>query len=123
MIVFSIKQGLLMDAAGGLIASGIFSGHGAGLNNPDMEHVVGIGPIPRGIHIIGPLEASHGKLGPNVMTLTPAPGTKDFGRSGFFMHGDYEGDVQRDASDGCIIAPLAIRLKVNGFADRRISVI
>lgn len=123
MIVFSIKQGILMDASGATLATGIFSGHGEGLNNSAMEHVVGIGPIPRGIHIIGRLEALHGKLGPNVMSLTPAPGTNDFGRSAFYMHGDYQNDVMRDASDGCIIAPLAIRLKVDGFADRRVNVI
>ncbi len=123
MIVFSIRQGIIMSASGMTIAKGVFSGHGAGLNNPDMEKVVGIGPIPRGIYIIGPLEAQHGKLGPNVMSLTPAPGTQDWGRSGFYMHGDYSGDVQRDASDGCIIAPLTIRLMVNGFPDRRLSAI
>jgi hypothetical protein len=123
MIIFSVRQGLLLSPSGLTIAKGVFSGHGIGLNNPDMEKVVGVGPIPRGIHVIGALEAQHGKLGPNVMSLTPAPGTNDWGRSGFFMHGDYSGDVQRDASDGCIIAALNIRLLVNGFPDRRINII
>jgi len=51
MIYFQ-KSGNLISNSGELMCVG-YSGHGEGKNNPDMQHVKSIGPIPRGANIIG----------------------------------------------------------------------
>src|SRR2546422_5138907 len=67
-----------------------YSGLDDGKNNPDMQEVQGVGPIPLGRYSIGAAEDSQ-KLGPHVMPLVSQPQTETFGRSGFFIHGD---DIQ-----------------------------
>ena len=77
-----------------------YSGHDNGLNNPDMENVREVGPIPRGEWSIGD-EFKHEKLGPVAMRLTPV-GHKAHGRDSFVIHGDIDkGD--KSASNGCIV--------------------
>jgi hypothetical protein len=78
-----------------------YSGHGRGLNEPTMEGVVGVGPIPAGHWTIGPAHAD-GRLGPVVMNLDPVPPFNALGRSLFRIHGD-NGKGDHSASDGCII--------------------
>lgn len=124
MIIFDRKAGTLThEGSPQPFARGIWSGHGQAHNNPAMEKVQKIGPLPAGIYGIGVLEAQHGHLGRDVMALTPLPGTNTFGRSAFYMHGDSDGDVDFSASEGCIIAPHNIRILVNAMTDRRIKVI
>src|ERR1039457_5511435 len=67
------------------VATG-YSGFGQGKNNPDMENVPDVGPIPRGVYDIGPPHdtTTHG---PHVMALTPEPGTNTLGRDGFLSPG------------------------------------
>ena len=50
------------------IATG-YSGYDKGLNNPEMENVSYVGPIPRGLWKIGPQEDSD-SVGSAVMALT-----------------------------------------------------
>jgi hypothetical protein len=76
-----------------------YSGRADGRNDPAMESVEGVGPIPRGAYRIG-RAFSHPKLGPVTMRLFPAPGADTHGRSGFCMHGN---NAANDASHGCII--------------------
>lgn len=78
-----------------------WAGHLQGRNNPDMQNVKGVGPLPKGKYIINdPEDGTH--LGPIAFPLTPDPANEMFGRSGFFIHG---ADIQHPAlsSDGCII--------------------
>lgn len=90
-----------------------YSGHGAGYNNPAMEDVKNVGPIPAGFYRIEDWE-DHPRLGPCVCHLVPMCETtgldlKDIhGRSGFFLHGDSQ-HMNHTASDGCIVANLATR--------------
>ena len=79
-----LSGGLSQD--GQRVATG-YSGFGPGKNNPDMENVPDVGPIPRGVYDIGPMHdtTTHG---PHVMALTPEPGTDTLGRDGFLIHGD-----------------------------------
>lgn len=86
-----------------------YSGHGDGKNNPDMQNVQGVGPIPEGEYKIGhPFD--HPRLGPYVMFLTPINDTNTFGRFGFFIHGDAKDPAERgQASDGCIILAPEVR--------------
>lgn len=96
----------------GALAGICYSGHGLGLDNPAMEAVHGVGPIPAGEWIIGPPKDPPDHLGPVAMPLTPAPGNTAHGRSAFFMHGD-NAEANHTASDGCIVAGPAIRRRVD----------
>lgn len=99
---------------GSALVGTCYSGHGEGLNNPDMEAFHGVGPIPAGDYVIGPPKDPQDHLGPLAMPLTPAPGNGAHGRSAFFMHGD-NAAMNHTASDGCIVAVPAIRFMVNNY--------
>ena len=96
-----------------------YSGFGEGKNNPEMQEVVGIGPIPQGTYIIGKAY-DHAHLGPCVMNLDPVKGSETFGRSAFRLHGD---NKTHDASHGCIIMGPATRHKVALSSDRKLVVV
>src|SRR5690242_1987580 len=80
-----------------------YSGHGVGLNNPDFEAMVNVGPIPRGRWQIIKWEDHHGDKGPIVAILKPVGHTAHW-RAGFLIHGDNSAG-NHSASHGCIIAP------------------
>jgi hypothetical protein len=105
---------------GAVVGTG-YSGHGDGLNNPDLQDVEGEGPIPQGLYTIGPPKTPIDHLGPIAMPLTPDPANVMFGRSAFFMHGDNAaGD--HSASDGCIIMGPTIRAAVRDSGDDQLTV-
>jgi hypothetical protein len=95
-----------------------YSGAGPGRNNPKLQFVRNVGPIPRGHYKIGPPHdtATHG---PYVMVLTPLPGTHTHGRAGFLIHGD---NRRHDASHGCIILDRLLRHRVWLSGDHQIRV-
>jgi type VI secretion system (T6SS) effector TldE1-like protein len=99
-----------------------YSGAGEGRNNPAMESVPNVGPIPRGEwRIIGPPRNS-ADHGPYVLKLEPTADTETFGRSGFLMHGDSK-QHPGSASQGCIILPRAVRESVWNSGDRDVKVV
>lgn len=105
---------------GKIVAAG-YAGKGIGKNNPAMQDVRDCGPIPQGTYTIGGAidTADHG---PFAMPLYPNSANEMFGREGFWMHGDsivHPGD----ASEGCIIMPLAARVNVRESGDPRLQVI
>ena len=111
-------SGVLSDGAGP-VATG-YSGHAAGRNNPDMESVANVGPIPRGQYTIGePYDTT--THGPFVMRLTPVAGNDCCGRSGMLIHGDNA--ATHDASQGCIILTRAVREQVWESDDRNLTVL
>lgn len=96
-----------------------YSGTGPGRNNPAMQDVPNVGPIPQGAFTIGaPYDDPH--LGPCVMHLDPNPGTNTFGRSLFRIHGN---NIANDASHGCIILGPSIRHMVANSGDHDLQVI
>lgn len=95
-----------------------YSGTGVGRNNPAMQDVPNVGPIPQGVYSIG-TERADPRLGPCIMPLSPASVTAAFGRSGFFIHGNNRAD---NASHGCIILGPAIRQQIASSPDRDLSV-
>lgn len=105
-----------MQKTGGLshndiqIASG-YSGNTTGLNNPDEQDKIGVGPIPRGEYTIGPPHRPINHLGPDALPLYPAASNDMQGRCGFFIHGD-NWRMDHTASDGCIIMGPATRKAV-----------
>jgi|ERR1700728_347366 len=103
------------------VATG-YSGAGVGKNNPAMEAVHNVGPIPHGDWtIVGP-PVNTRDHGPYVLALRPTSGTETFGRSGFLMHGDSI-ESPGCASHGCVIMPRAIRERVWTSGDRDLEVI
>lgn len=86
-----------------------------GTNNPAMQYEHNVGPLCAGDYAIG-APATHGRLGPGTMALTPNP-ANNMGnppRGDFFIHGIQVGQTmaQRASSDGCIcISPESIRIQ------------
>ena len=102
-----------------LIGTG-YSGHGAGVNNPAMQSVKNVGPIPVGHYTIGPA-FHHPVCGPVAMRLLPHPDNRMFNRDGLLMHGDTP-SMDHTASDGCIIQQRQIRDRVDASPDRDLVV-
>ena len=99
-----------------------YSGAGAGKNNPTMQQVPNVGPIPQGDWTIaGPPVNTHDH-GPYVLALKPAPTTETYGRSGFLMHGDSI-ESPGCASHGCLIMPRPVRERVWNSGDRDLKVV
>jgi len=107
-----------LDLSNIRVGSG-YSGTGAGRNNPAMQTVQNVGPIPQGHYLIG---APHDTEthGPYVMRLTPEPETITYGRAGFLIHGD---NRRHDASQGCIILDPHLRHRIWHSGDRRLQVL
>jgi hypothetical protein len=103
------------------VATG-YSGAGSGKNNPEMERVPNVGPIPQGGWTIAGPPANTADHGPYVLTLKPEADTQTFGRSGFLMHGDSI-DSPGCASQGCVIMPRPIREQVWKSGDRNLEVV
>lgn len=97
-----------------------YSGKSGGKNNPSLEGVPNMGPIPRGRYRIGP-GFNHQSKGPTTMALTPI-GHSALGRSGFLIHGDSR-KHPGNASEGCIVVPPEIRTLINQSSDRIIEVV
>lgn len=121
MWVYEQRTGLLRrDGAIDILGKG-YSGFGDGKNNPAMESVPDVGPIPRGEYQVG-VPHDTDSHGPFVMSLTPLPLNEMFGRAGFLMHGDSI-EHPGTASKGCIIMPHPVRERVWNSGDHRLQVV
>lgn len=105
----------------GILVGTGYSGFGPGLDNPDLQDVQNVGPIPQGLWTIGPAEDRPGTLGPCVMPLTPYDGTDTFDRSGFYIHGNSSAHPE-GASHGCIVMGPDIREQVAESGDPLLEV-
>jgi hypothetical protein len=103
------------------VATGYSGAEPNGKNKPNMEAVVGIGPIPCGYYTITGPPYNDPEHGPFVMKLIPDPTNQMFGRSDFLMHGD---SIENPgcASKGCIIMPRNVRERVWNSGDRELLV-
>jgi len=119
------QTGQMFGPDGVLLAEG-YAGHGSGLNNPYMQHVQGLGPLPCGRYTISPLEATHTTAAGHVLidsaALIPDPANEMFGRSGFRIHGRKSLE-DREASNGCIVLDHEPRMKVLTSPDRELIVL
>lgn len=97
-----------------------YSGHGSGLNNPDMEAVHNVGPIPRGEWEVIEWVDNYENKGSCVARLAPV-GFDPHGRSGFLCHGDNSA-ANHTASDGCIVAPHDARQAWRDSGDMSLTV-
>lgn len=113
--------GAVLDETNTYRESG-YSGFGEGKNNPDMQDVAGVGPIPRGLFTIEPPHNSP-HVGPFAMCLTPIGEQMHlFGRDNFLIHGDSK-EHPGEASHGCIILPRALREKIWNSGCHQIEVV
>lgn len=121
MVTFTISTGRLTDGNGNDIGPA-YSGAPGDVDNPDDVAIKAHGPIPPGLWNIGAVVADGGKLGPNVLPLTPVDGTATYGRGGFWVHGDNSAHDE-SASEGCIVAAPTIRQAIDADPDRLLDVV
>jgi hypothetical protein len=92
-----------------------------GKNNPSMQDVPRVGPLPQGKYKFGtPVPQSH--LGPFAIPLIPSPDNQMFERDDFYCHGDTI-DNPGSASEGCIILARTIRNMIAASPDKDLEVI
>lgn len=98
-----------------------YSGAGDGKNNPAMQRMANVGPIPQGLYYIGAPRDTDDH-GPYVLPLIPFPENEMFGRAGFLIHGDSI-KAPGTASEGCIILGRLYREAIYKSNDRVLKVI
>lgn len=107
---FEQRTGKLYDSTGALVATGYAGGNCGknpeGINNPDMQGIPKIGPLPVGIYTRGEV-VMQSHLGPFAVPLIPDHSNNMLGRGDFYVHGDTTPSGK--ASEGCIIMPRAVR--------------
>ncbi len=112
---------------GGKLISRGYSGAARGRNNPALQGVAGIGPIPRGRWRMVEVYNSR-RVGPFTITVHALDETRPddtheaTGRSAFRIHGDSI-RAPGAASKGCIILPRAIREMMWRSGNRELEVI
>lgn len=97
-----------------------------GRNNPAMQNIPNVGPIPVGMYTIGAPHDSP-RTGRYTMDLNPIEWTgvltawlDMYGRSAFRIHGN---NAEDDASHGCIILPPGARRAVWESGDHALQVV
>jgi hypothetical protein len=98
-----------------------YAGFGEGQNNPALQHVRDVGPLPCGVWRILPPQDPVRQLGPLAMPLEPMSGEM-FGRDDFLIHGDSTAR-NRTASTGCIVLSMDIRQLILDSGDDVLTVI
>lgn len=118
MFIYEQRTGRLRQGDR-VIAIG-YSGRGEHKNDPNSQHLRGLGPLPRAAYLLGDVQ-EHGAHGPLAIHLVPIGGEL-FGRSAFMVHGDSK-EHPGEASEGCIIMPRPIRELLISSRDRLLVVI
>jgi len=119
MWVYEQFTGALKDSEGNLVSIG-YSGAGEGKNNPSLQNVKDVGPVPQGIYDIDPPRDTQ-QHGPYAMPLVPMTGDL-FERSGFMIHGDSV-SAPGAASEGCVILLRSVREQIWSSGDHQLQVI
>ena|SRR5271165_1808861 len=114
-------SGNMKDALGTLRGIGYSGAPPFGKNNPSLQNVKDVGPIPCGTYqLTEPFDSTD--HGPYVMGLLPASENEMFGRSGFLLHGDSM-EHPGQASKGCIVMPKVIRESIWQSGDHALQVV
>ena len=99
-----------------------YSGANTGKNNPAMEKIPFVGPIPRGRYVINPPRKS-ARTGVYVLPLEP-DGHQAHGRTAFQIHGESSSKPPGTSSTGCIIlSPKSKRERIWKSNDKILQVI
>lgn len=126
MWTYDQSSGELRNAKGEVVSRG-YSGKDRGKNNPKLQDLVGLGPIPRGRWKMTAVYNSK-NVGPFAIRLeavdaTPGDDRHDeTGRGAFRIHGDSI-RAPGTASRGCIILPRIVRERLWNSRDREIEVV
>lgn len=119
--IYSQSDGRTFRPDGTLACIG-YSGFESGKNNPALEGVIGVGPLPRGTYTIqNPHESD--RTGPLTLDLVPDPATRahilalNRQPDSFKDHGD---NLSHDASHGCVVTPHAIRVEMRNSTDKQL---
>jgi hypothetical protein len=105
-------------AGGGLDAANLEAA--AGKNNPALQSVHFVGPLPEGWYTLeAPVNSR--VVGEYALALVPDAENEMFGRDAFFLHGDSR-TTPGWASDGCIIQDRSVRERVWDSGDHRLQV-
>jgi hypothetical protein len=112
-MIYEQSTGLWKSGDGRVLAE-CYSGAGEGKNNPDLEQVIDVGPVPVGRYtLLDPEYTKPGETsphGPYVIPLKPDADNAMHGRGGFLAHGDNM-HASGTGSEGCIVP---LRGKVDG---------
>lgn len=123
--VFESSTGKMFRPDGSFAACGYAGGNlgknPEGINNPKMQNIADIGPLPEGFYTYGELIEEHPRLGLYVFELIPDAENEMYGRGGFYSHGDTE--IPRRASEGCIVMPHATRVEMHESSCQRLRVV
>lgn len=119
MWIYKQSTGEMIDPAAEVISIG-YSGKGDGKNNPLMQTVHNVGPIPVGYYTMLSPVNSH-VHGPYAIPLEPDDTNDMYGRDSFMCHGDSIIEPGT-ASEGCIIQPHDTRVKMWESNDHRLEV-
>lgn len=117
-LTYSQAAGTLL-APDGFLAVG-YAGYETGKNNPTMQHVPDVGPLPRGLYRIVGEPFEHERCGQFCLRLEPDAANEMFGRAGFLLHGD---NGKGTASHGCIVQDRKSRELVWSEGYREIEVV
>ena len=98
-----------------------YAGNGLGKNNPDMQNVHNVGPLPRGLYRIQKPIQQDIKVGHYAIPLAPSMDNQMFGRSAFMWHGDSMAHPG-EASEGCIVSSLSARIDAWESGDHDLTV-
>jgi hypothetical protein len=131
---FEVTTGKQIDSSGEVRGIGYAGGDCGqrpdGVNNPALENVKNVGPIPTGNYTADRMLLHNYELGHYVIHLSPDVTTRAkiiaYGRDpdSFFWHGDDVGmPGKRSASDGCIVGALDVRELFWNGADHELQVI
>ena len=104
---------------GELVGKG-YSGNLTNKNNPDRQHVRGMGPLPRGTYYI----VGHSTSKEPMTIILKMTSGQSFGRSEFRIHGERKPPKPPGfASEGCIIMGPHVRSKIIFSSDRTLEVV
>ena len=124
MWTFEITSGKWYDPLGHFVSRGYAGGNCGkdpeGINNPAMEGVKNVGPLPEGAYTFGP-PVEHSQLGAFAIPLIPDSTNEMHGRGDFYLHGDTL--APKSASEGCIVQPRPTRDDAWASTDHRLQVV
>jgi hypothetical protein len=118
---YESSTGRMTKEGVGILATG-YAGNGPGKNDPALQNVHNVGPLPEGWYTIGePRDMP--VLGPYALPLIPDADNEMWNRGEFFCHGERKEGPIGLASDGCIVLPLFARERLWQSGDHRLQVV
>jgi Protein of unknown function (DUF2778) len=116
------SSGFLVAPDGTKLYPSGYAGRDSGKNNPSMQAIKYVGPLPQGFYTMTELIEDDPVTGRYTIVLVPDPSNEMFGRDTFRIHGDSI-EEPGNASDGCIVQYLTNRVTAWTSPDHRLEVV